>query len=143
MEESSNIRNFNHDPHLNVVIGVSLLWRAHDELNTLGNVTTEALVCSLEQLLLVLVCIGDHIDGFLRAIGTELNRHREEVTASKLLDISTAFHARQVNVGWSDNPTLTLEGLDDILGEAVQVVSSPSLVLIVACYIPKSSVGHG
>ena len=49
---------------------------------------------------------------------TELDRHREEVAASQLLDLLAALDTGQVHVGRGDDAALALDGLDDVLGEA-------------------------
>lgn len=50
-------------------MGVSLWWGALDELNTLANVATKALVALDEKLLLVFVCTADDVDGLLGTLG--------------------------------------------------------------------------
>jgi hypothetical protein len=109
-----------------------------DELNTLGNVALEAVVASLEQLLLVLVGAADNINGPLGTTGlvstlamtilriamcstyAKLDGDGEELGASGLGDGITALNTGKVDEAGLDNTLLALGGLDDLLGEAAR-----------------------
>lgn len=103
----------------------SLGRRVLDELDTLADVTTKALVALGQELLLVVVGGGNDVDGLLGTLGAELDGDGEEVTASLLLDSVTAVDAGKVDECRLANGRLALDGLEHVLGEA------------------EASVGHG
>jgi hypothetical protein len=88
------------------------------ELNTLGDVALEALVASLEKLLLGGVGGADHVVSLLDAILAELDRDGEVLEAGLLCDGITTGNTREVDESGLDNAGLALGGLDDLLGEA-------------------------
>lgn len=99
--------------------------RVGDELNTLGDVTLEAIVASLEELLLVLVGRANGVVGLLRALRAKLDRDGEEVEAGLLGNGITTGDTRKVDEGRLDDASLALVSLEELLGEA------------------EASVGHG
>lgn len=52
-------------------LGISLLRRVVDKVNALLDVALEVLVAGLEELLLLVVRLADHINGVLSAGGLE------------------------------------------------------------------------
>lgn len=54
---------------------------------------------------------------------TELDGNREEVNTSLLSDLLSAWNARQVDVAGLDETLLSLESLQDLLGESRSIVS--------------------
>jgi hypothetical protein len=96
----------------------SLGGRVVDKLDALGDVTLEAIVACLEELLLVVICAADNVDGLLGAVGAKLDRHGEEVGAGGLCDGVAAGDTWQVDEAGLDDALLALGGLDDLLGES-------------------------
>jgi hypothetical protein len=96
----------------------SLGRRVRDELDALGDVTTEALVAGLEELLLLLVGAANDVDSLLGTAGTELNGYREVLSAGGLGNGVTTLDTGQVYIAGLDDALLALGGLDDLLGEA-------------------------
>lgn len=103
------------------VTKTTLSWWAQDELNTLGNVTGQALVTSLEQLLLVVVGTSNNVVYLLRTFYAKLGGDGEEVTTCELLDLSSTLNTWEVDKGGLDDAALTLGGPDDLLCKSVIV----------------------
>lgn len=99
--------------------------RVGDELNTLGDVALEALVASLEELLLVLVGRANGVVGLLCTLGAKLDRNGEVVEASLLGDGIATGDTGKVDESGLNDTGLALVGLEELLGEA------------------ETSVGHG
>jgi len=99
--------------------------RVGDELDTLGDVALEALVASLEELLLVLVGRTNGVVGLLCALRAKLDRDGEVVKASLLGDSITTGDTGKVDESGLNDASLALVSLEELLGEA------------------EASVGHG
>jgi hypothetical protein len=97
--------------------------RVGDELDTLGDVALEALVASLEELLLVLVGRANGVVGLLCALRAELDGNGEVVEASLLGDGITTGDTREVDESGLNNAGLALVSLEELLGEAEASVS--------------------
>ena len=91
--------------------------RVLDELNTLADVASQALVALCQKLLLVVVGRRNDIDGLLGTLGAELDGYGEEVTAVFLLDGVAAVHAGEVDECGLRDGRLALDGLEKVLGE--------------------------
>ena len=98
-----------------------LSGRVLGELDALRDVALQAVVASLEQLLLVVVGAADDIDGLLGTAGAELDGDGEEVTASLLGDGLAARNTGQVDVAGLDEALLALGGPNDLVGESIEV----------------------
>lgn len=96
-----------------------------NEVDTLGDVALQTVVASLEKLLFMVVDLADKINGLFSTADAELDRHREEFSASGLGDDIATLDARKVNEAGFNDALLTLGRPDDLLGKTV------------------SSVGHG
>jgi hypothetical protein len=94
------------------------LRRVLGKLNTLRDVTFEAIIASLEELLLVVVGAANDVDRLLGTAGTKLNGNGEEVGTSGLGDSITTGDTREVDEAGLDNALLALGGPDHLLGES-------------------------
>jgi len=97
----------------------SLGRRVLDELNTLADVASQTLVALCQKLLLVVVGRRNDIDGLLGTLGAELDGDGEEVAAGLLLDGITALNTGEVDECGLGDAALALDGLEEVLGEAV------------------------
>ena len=95
--------------------------RVLGELDALGDVALQAVVASLEQLLLVLVGAADDVNGLLGTAGAKLDGHGEEIGAGSLSDGITTLDTREVDEAGLDEALLALGGPDDLVGESVEV----------------------
>jgi len=96
----------------------NLSWWANDELYALCNVTGEALIASLEQLLLVVIGSRDNVEDLLDTFWVKLGWDGEEVAASELLNLGTTLDAWEVDESWLDNTRLSLGSSNNLLGES-------------------------
>lgn len=97
---------------------INLSWWANDELYALCDVTGEALVASLEQLLLIVVGSRDNVEDLLDTFWPEFGWDGEEVAASELLDLGTTLDAWEVDESWLDNARFSPSSSDNLLGES-------------------------
>lgn len=96
----------------------TLFRRVGNELNTLGDVTAQTLVASLEELLLVVVCGSNDVVCLLGTGWAEFDGDGEEVATGELLNFGTAVDTGEVDEGGLDDAGLALGGADDFLGES-------------------------
>jgi len=99
--------------------------RVLGELDALGDVALQAVVASLEQLLLVVVGAADNVNGLLRTAGAKLDGHGEEVGAGGLCDGIATLNTGEVDKTGLDEALLALGGPDDLVGESVNVSCDP------------------
>jgi len=97
--------------------------RVGDELDALGDVALEALVASLEELLLVLVGRANGVVGLLRALRAKLDRDGEVVKASLLGNGITTGNTGEVDESRLNDAGLALVSLEELLGETEASVS--------------------
>jgi hypothetical protein len=95
--------------------------RVLGEVDALGDVAFQAVVASLEQLLLVVVDAADDVDGLLSTAGAKLDWNGEEVGAGGLSDGITTLDTREVDKAGLDEALLALGGPDDLVGETSKV----------------------
>src|SRR5690349_936982 len=95
--------------------------RVLGELDALGDVALQAVVASLEQLLLVVVGTADDVDGLLGTARAKLNGNGEEVGASGLSNGITTLDTREVDKAGLDKALLALGGPDDLVGKSMEV----------------------
>jgi hypothetical protein len=109
------------------------LLRLLNKVNTLLDVALKVLVAGLKELLLLVVCLADNINGLLGTVGlfkvsdssknvqsftyAELNRDGEEIDASGLLNSITTLNTGQVDEAGLDDALLALGSLQKLLGE--------------------------
>lgn len=111
------------------------------ELNALGDVALQAVVASLEQLLLVLVGAADNVNSLLGSAGAKLDGNGEELGAGSLSNSITTLDTREVDEAGLDEALLALGGPDDLVGESRGVSWVNSRINISS--LPVASVGHG
>jgi hypothetical protein len=95
--------------------------RVLGELDALGDVALQAVVASLEKLLLVVVGTADNVDSLLGTAGAKLDGNRKEVGASGLSDGVTTLDTGKVDKAGLDEALLALGGSNNLVGESVEV----------------------
>lgn len=106
--------------------------RVLGELDALGDVALQAVVASLEQLLLVVVGAADDVNGLLGTAGAKLNGDGEEVGASGLSNGITTLDTWEIDKAGLDQALLALGGPDDLVGKSMEV----SCVYLVRALLP-------